>query len=109
MFESCRHLAEEFILKPGGVIERRANDLLDKATRQLEHVSSIGLFEALSNGEFADVRRDPQGGRGFEGVFRRQGDYFNPFFGALRRGRMSGPPAVAAPGASPSGERRATP
>ncbi len=109
VFESCRHLSDEFVLKPGGVIEQRANDQLEKATRQLEHVSSIGLFKALSNGEFADVRRDPQGGRGFDGVFRRHGDYFNPFFAALCEGRMSGPPAAAEPIVSPPDERRSTP
>ena len=38
---------------------------------------------------FADVKRDPDGGRGGEGVFRIGDDYFNPFFAELRAGRMS--------------------
>jgi len=65
---------------------------LRRAVEQLEHVRSIGLFKALQNGEFADVKRDPDGGRGFEGVIKVAPDYFNPFFAALREGRMSGPP-----------------
>jgi beta-lysine 5,6-aminomutase alpha subunit len=105
VFESCRDLAGEVTYKPGGMIERRANDQLQKAAEQLEHVQSIGLFKALEDGEFADVKRDPQGGRGFEGVFKVTTDYFNPFFAALRAGRMSGAPEGPAPGgAAPAKE-----
>jgi beta-lysine 5,6-aminomutase alpha subunit len=100
VFESCRDLAGEVTFKRGGMIEQRANDQLQKAVVQLEHVQSIGLFKALENGEFADVKRDPRGGRGFEGVFRVTPDYFNPFFGALHEGRMRGAPEGPAPGAS---------
>jgi beta-lysine 5,6-aminomutase alpha subunit len=102
VFESCRDLADEVTYKPGGMIERRANDQLQKAAEQLEHVQSIGLFKALENGEFADVKRDPGGGRGFEGVFKVAPDYFNPFFAALREGRMSGAPEGPAPGSTTS-------
>ncbi len=92
VFDACRGLAGEVSFKPGGMIEQRANDVLGRATEQLEHVRDIGLFEALRHGEFADVSRDPRGGRGFEGVVVTSDDYYNPFFAALRNGRMSGPP-----------------
>jgi beta-lysine 5,6-aminomutase alpha subunit len=98
VFESCRDLAGEVTYKPGGKIEQRANEQLQKATEQLEHVRDISLFTALEDGEFADVKRDPQGGRGFDGVFKVAPDYFNPFFAALREGRMSGAPEGPAPG-----------
>ena len=97
VFESCRGLADEVTYKQGGRIERRANDQLQKAAEQLEHVQSIGLFKALEDGEFADVKRDPGGGRGFEGVFKVTPDYFNPFFAELRDGRMSGAPEGPVP------------
>ncbi len=100
VFESCRDLAGEVTFRPGGIIEQRANDQLQKAVDQLEHVQEISLFKALELGEFADVKRDRGGGRGFEGVFRRREDYFNPFFAALRDGRLSGPPEGPPPGAS---------
>ncbi len=108
VFESCRNLAGEVTYKPGGMIERRANDQLQKAVDQLEHVQSIGLFKALEDGEFADVKRDPGGGRGFEGVFKVTADYFNPFFAALREGRMSGPPEGPAPGEAATAGAAAT-
>ena len=105
VFEGARDLADEVTFKAGGVIERRANDQLGKAVEQLEHVMEIGLFKALEDGEFADVKRDPLGGRGYEGVFKVSDDYFNPFFAALRDGRMSGAPVgpAAGPGATSEG------
>ena len=98
VFEGCRELANEVTFKPGGMIEQRANDQLQKATEQLEEVCEIGLFEALSRGMFADVKRDPKGGRGGEGVFVIAADYFNPFFATLREGRMNGAPVGPLPG-----------
>jgi beta-lysine 5,6-aminomutase alpha subunit len=73
---------------------------LAKAVDQLEAVEEMGLFEALSRGEFADVVRDPDGGRGAEGVFRHDAEYFNPFFAALADGRLCGPPTGPPPGES---------
>lgn len=98
IFEACRHLRDEVQFKPGGIIERRAAEVLARAVEQIEHVREIGLFAALEKGEFADVQRDPEGGRGAEGVVKRAADYFNPFFAALREGRMSGPPVGPPPG-----------
>ena len=100
IFEGCRHLGDEVTFKPGGMIERRAGEVLSEAVEQIEHVREIGLFAALEKGEFADVEREPDGGRGVEGVFRVSDDYFNPFFAALRDGRMSGPPTGPPPGES---------
>ncbi|HMK93224.1 MAG TPA: lysine 5,6-aminomutase subunit alpha, partial [Thermoleophilia bacterium] len=93
VFEGNRHLAECVQVRDGSLIEQRANKVLADAVQQLEHVVEIGLFQALENGEFADVKREPEGGRGFEGVVVKAGDYFNPFYDALRDGRPSGPPA----------------
>ena len=78
VFESCRDLAGEVTYKPGGMIEQRANDQLLKATEQLEHVRDISLFTALEDGEFADVKRDPQGGRGFDGRLQGHAGLLQP-------------------------------
>jgi beta-lysine 5,6-aminomutase alpha subunit len=99
VFEGCRHLGDEVTFRRGGIIETRANEVLARAVDQLEAVRGMGLFEALRRGEFADVERDPDGGRGADGVVRIAEDYSNPFFAALREGRMSGPPAGRAPAA----------
>jgi hypothetical protein len=98
VFEGCRRLRDEVRFTEGGIIERRAHDVLRKAAEQLEEVKQIGLFAALARGMFADVQRDPHGGRGFEGVFAVGDDYFNPFFSELRNGRLSGAPVGPRPG-----------
>ncbi len=97
IFESCRSLRDELEITPGGIIERRASGLLAAAVDQLEHVQEIGLFRALELGEFADVTRDPAGGRGFEGVVEKSPDYVNPIYDALRDGGPRGRPTGVSP------------
>ena len=62
----------------------------------------ISLFQALEDGEFADVKRPTRSaGAASRASFKtREPDYFNPFFAALREGRLSGPPTGPAPGES---------
>jgi len=102
VFESTRHLADDLQVREGGAIQARANELLLRAAEQLEHVRDIGLFAALSTGEFADVKRDPGGGRGSDGVVERSPDYFNPFYDALRADPPTGAPVGPPPGAHPT-------
>jgi beta-lysine 5,6-aminomutase alpha subunit len=45
----------------------------------LERVAAMGLMQAIEAALFADVSRAPEGGRGFDGVFERAADYWNPF------------------------------
>jgi beta-lysine 5,6-aminomutase alpha subunit len=80
---TARHLGEELEIKPGGRIERRAQDVLAGAVRLLERVEQRGLMAAIEDGTFADVRRPRDGGRGVEGVFAKAADYWNPFAEAL--------------------------
>ena len=42
-----------------------------------------GLFQAISRGVFADVKRPETGGRGLEGVVPRSADYLNPLLEEL--------------------------
>jgi hypothetical protein len=49
----------------------------------LARVADMGLMHAIEAAVFADVSRPPDGGRGFEGVFARASDYWNPFEEAL--------------------------
>ena len=65
--------------KPGGRIERRAGDVLSECEVLLERVAARGLMQSIEAGTFADVKRAPDGGRGFEGVFARDPEYWNPF------------------------------
>jgi beta-lysine 5,6-aminomutase alpha subunit len=84
IFNNARHLSEEIYFKPGGRIEKRAQEVLDKAVMMLEEVQEIGLFAALEKGMLADVKRSLEGGKGLDGVIERTDDYFNPFEDELR-------------------------
>jgi beta-lysine 5,6-aminomutase alpha subunit len=80
---TARHLGDELEIKRGGIIEHRARHVLDVARTRLRHVAEIGLEAAIEARVFADVSRTPTGGRGYEGVFERADDYWNPFEEAL--------------------------
>ncbi len=79
---NARHLSEEITFRPNGRIVRRAQDVLAGAESILETVAEKGLFAALAEGVFADTRRKIDGGRGYEGVIRRDPSYANPFLEA---------------------------
>jgi len=73
----ARHLGDEIEFKKGGIIERRAQEVLKKAMEMLEQIEKEGLFTALEQGRFANVRRSFTGGRGLEGVFKKEEGYFD--------------------------------
>jgi beta-lysine 5,6-aminomutase alpha subunit len=91
VMNTARGLGDEIEFKAGGIVERRAQDVLRDAHALLERVSDAGLMASIERKTFADVRRTPDGGRGFDGVFPRATDYWNPFADALA------PQAVGAP------------
>jgi beta-lysine 5,6-aminomutase alpha subunit len=79
VMRTARHFGDEIVLRSGGVIERRAHDVLASCEALLEKVAAMGLMRAIEAALFADVSRAPDGGRGFEGVFQRAAGYWNPF------------------------------
>jgi beta-lysine 5,6-aminomutase alpha subunit len=83
IMNTARHLGEEIEFRPDGIVERRAAEVLRGARAVLEKVAERGLMESIAAGDFADVKRSPDGGRGFDGVFERAGAYWNPFEEAL--------------------------
>jgi beta-lysine 5,6-aminomutase alpha subunit len=85
VMSTARHLGDEIEWKRDGIVERRAQNVLANTVSLLERVAELGLMHAIEARVFADVSRPPNGGRGFEGVFARAGDYWNPFEDALFR------------------------
>jgi beta-lysine 5,6-aminomutase alpha subunit len=83
VMNTARHFGDEIQLKPGGIIERRAQSVLRDAYALLERVAERGLMASIEAKDFADVKRSPDGGRGFDGVFERGPAYWNPFEEAL--------------------------
>ncbi len=84
IMNTARHFGDEISVRPGGRIERRADDVLASCETLLERVADLGLMAAIDAATFADVKRSPDGGRGFDGVFERAAGYVNPFARALR-------------------------
>jgi beta-lysine 5,6-aminomutase alpha subunit len=85
VLNNVRDLGAEIAFKPGGRVARRAEEVLSQALTFLEQVAEIGLFNAIEQGLFADVKRSKGGGRGMEGVHPKSPEYWNPFEGFLRK------------------------
>ncbi len=79
IMNTARHFGDEVVFKRGGAIETRAQDVLASCMDLLQRVSEQGLMQAIAASAFADVSRPPDGGRGFDGVFERSAQYWNPF------------------------------
>ena len=71
-------LAGEMSFEAGGQVERRASQVLEECRQMLQKVSEIGMFEAIEAGMFGDTVRSRTGGKGLEGVVRRDAGYTNP-------------------------------
>jgi beta-lysine 5,6-aminomutase alpha subunit len=80
---AARHLGAEITFKPDGLVARRAATVLDAACAMLEDVRSASIWAAIGRGDFADVKRERTGGRGFQGVVERDRGYTNPLLAAL--------------------------
>lgn len=86
IFNNARHFREEFRLAPGGRIERRAAEVLERTVALLERIAERGLFEAIADGVFAGIRRPRDGGKGLDGVLEKGEGYLNPFYELCLKG-----------------------
>ena len=71
--------SQEIEYKENGIIQKRAQEVLDKTIGFLEEVKETGLLNAIEKKMFAEVSRPKNGGKGFEGVKEKEMDYWNPF------------------------------
>ena len=77
-------LGSEIEFKEGGLIKTRAHQVLDEAVAFLEKVERIGLMDAMAQGEFADIKRPRDMGKGLSGLVKKGPEYFNPFEAYLK-------------------------
>jgi beta-lysine 5,6-aminomutase alpha subunit len=85
VFNAVKDFSQEFCLKQDGFINQRANIVLDEAVDFLKRVSDKGLFQAMAEGEFADIKRTETSGKGLDGVFRKSENYLNPFMDKMKQ------------------------
>lgn len=83
IFNGARDLGNEITYKPGGMIEKWAEKVLNETHLHLEMIFSKGMFDAISERAFAEVKRTETGGKGLDGVIKRAPNYLNPFFDLL--------------------------
>lgn len=79
IFNNMRSIGDEVEFKAGGIIQKRAQEVLDKTIALLEQLQVEGLFTSIEKGIFADVKRPKEGGKGLKGVSLKGTHYYNPF------------------------------
>lgn len=84
IFGNMKDIGDEVEYKKGGIIRRRAAEVLEKAITLLEDMEAEGLFTALEKGIFADIKRPKNGGKGLDGVKAKGANYYNPFISLMR-------------------------
>lgn len=79
IFNNMKNIGDEVEYKKDGIIQRRAQEVLDKTLVLLQNIEKEGLFTALEKGIFADIKRPKNGGKGLAGVVEKGNNYYNPF------------------------------
>jgi beta-lysine 5,6-aminomutase alpha subunit len=79
IYNNLASLGDEIYFKSDGIIQTRANNVLKKALELLKEIQHYGLFKTIELGKFAGIKRPIDGGKGLEGVVRKDKEYINPF------------------------------
>ena len=79
-----KDFGNDIVYKDGGIIQSRANEVLEKAADLLKEIEKLGLFTTIEKGIFADVKRPKDGGKGLSGVVVKDEKHFNPFIEEMK-------------------------
>lgn len=90
IFNNMKSIGDEVEFKEGGIVQSRAQKVLDKALDLLKSIKDEGLFIALSKGIFADIKRPQDGGKGLDGVKRKGDRYYNPVLELMKNFKIEG-------------------
>jgi beta-lysine 5,6-aminomutase alpha subunit len=86
IFSNMKSIGDEVEFKKDGMIVQRAQKVLSEAVELLEQIEKDGLFATLEQDKFGDVKRSRTGGKGLDGVFKKDEKYFNPFISLMLGG-----------------------
>ena len=86
IFNNAKHIGDEVEFKKDGIIQKRAQLVLEKADALLAEIEKDGLFSTIEQGKFGGVKRPKDGGHGLEGVCTKDDQYFNPFIPLMKEG-----------------------
>lgn len=79
IFNNARDLGNEIEYKKDGIIVNRANKVVSDAEQLLTQIEKDGLYPTIEAGKFGGVKRSRTGGKGLDGVSKKDEGYFNPF------------------------------
>lgn len=79
IFNNMRDFGSEIEFRADGIIQKRAQLVLDESVELLEKMVGDGLFDSLEKGTFADIKRSRTGGKGLSGVVEKGSSYMNLF------------------------------
>lgn len=79
IFNNAKNIGDEIEFKQDGMIQKRAQQVLDEAEKMLKDIEREGIFKTIEQGKFGGVKRPFTGGKGLEGVFEKDAAYYNPF------------------------------
>lgn len=85
IFRAARSLGDEITWSSNGKVVRRARSVLEDAYQLLQKVEKMGLMKSISQGFFANMIREVDGGRGVEGVLKKDHHYWNPIWKMLEK------------------------
>lgn len=86
IFNTMEDLGAEIVFREDGILQQRAQSVLLDAVRILDDIRDEGLFHALEQGRFANIKRASDGGKGLSGVVEKETGYFNPFLNLMKEG-----------------------
>lgn len=84
IFNNMKSIGQEIEFKKDGMMQKRAQKILDESIGLLERIDQESLFNALEKGIFADIKRPKDGGKGLNGVFEKDAYYYNPFIELMK-------------------------
>jgi beta-lysine 5,6-aminomutase alpha subunit len=86
VMNNMESLYDEMEFKKDGIIVGRAHEVLERTLSFLGEVEGKGLLDSIAEGLFADVKRPKDGGKGLEGLVRKEEAYWNPVEAELKSG-----------------------
>ncbi|WP_026883082.1 lysine 5,6-aminomutase subunit alpha [Clostridium akagii] len=84
VFNSMKNLGDEIEFKENGLIQKRADFVLNEAYNLLMDIERDGLFNTLEKGAFGGIKRSRDMGKGLDGVIVKDDEYFNPFLELMK-------------------------
>ncbi len=85
IFNNMMNFGDEIQFKDGGIIQSRAKAVLIKAATLLQDIEKLGMFKTIEKGVFGGIKRSINGGKGLDGIFKKDKDYFNPFIDHMKQ------------------------